>query len=39
MTVKTSQKCPCAHIWDNRQNRQFTDFDLLSAAIVGGLTY
>ena len=28
MTVKTSQKCPCVHIWVNSQNMQLTDFDL-----------
>ena len=27
MTVKTSQKCPCVHIWVNSQNRQMTGFD------------
>ena len=27
MTVKTSQKCPCVHIWFNSQNRQLTGFD------------
>ena len=27
MTVKTSQKCPCVHIWVNSQNRQLTGFD------------
>ena len=30
MTVKTSQKCPCVHIWVNSQNRQLTGFDLYS---------
>ena len=24
---KTSQKCPCVHIWVNSQNSQLTDFD------------
>ena len=24
---KTSQKCPCVHIWVNNQNSQLTDFD------------
>ena len=27
VTVKTSQNCPCAHIWVNSQNRQLTGFD------------
>ena len=30
MTVNTSQKCPCVHIWVNSQNRQLTGFDLYS---------
>ena len=30
MTVKTSQKCACVHIWVNSQNRQLTGFDLYS---------
>ena len=30
ITVKTSQKCPCMHIWVNSQNRQLTGFDLYS---------
>ena len=27
MTVKSSQKCPCVHIWVNSQNGQLTGFD------------
>ena len=27
MTVKTSQKLPCVHIWVYSQNRQLADFD------------
>ena len=30
MTVKTSKKWPCVHIWVNGPNRQLTDFDLYS---------
>ena len=30
MTVKTSKKLPCVHIWVNGQNSQLTDFDLCS---------
>ena len=30
MTVKTSKKLPCVHIWINSQNSQLTDFDLYS---------
>ena len=44
MTVKSSQKFPCVHIWVNSQKGQLTDFDLYnfqlkSASIVGGLAY
>ena len=27
ITVKTSLKCPCVHIWVNSQKSQLTDFD------------
>ena len=33
MTVKSSQKCPCVHIWVNSKTTkkgQLTDFDLYS---------
>ena len=42
MTVKTSQKCPCVHIWVYSQNRQLTGLGHYiagchySATIVGG---
>ena len=30
MTVNTSKKLHCVHIWVNSQNSQLTDFDLYS---------
>ena len=34
MTVETSQKCPCVHIWVNSYNRQLTDFGYCSYLLL-----